>query len=158
MIRRPPRSTLFPYTTLFRSVVVLEHDVRIPGLELDLGQGLEEGAGVDLRFLNAPVVQVIPTRFELQHLSASLPCKYKNILPYRSAFCITFSVADRLFYTFCTPVLYDTLNPSRPQGKKKDNPPRSSLSYPLLYFHRTGRSRPFEAGRQIGRASCRERV
>src|SRR3712207_8482785 len=25
MIRRPPRSTLFPYTTLFRS---LEHDVR----------------------------------------------------------------------------------------------------------------------------------
>src|SRR2546422_2121349 len=25
MIRRPPRSTLFPYTTLFRSVRVLEH-------------------------------------------------------------------------------------------------------------------------------------
>src|SRR2546426_6836415 len=27
MIRRPPRSTLFPYTTLFRSV----EDLRIPG-------------------------------------------------------------------------------------------------------------------------------
>src|SRR3712207_8433118 len=26
MIRRPPRSTLFPYTTLFRSVHVLRHD------------------------------------------------------------------------------------------------------------------------------------
>src|SRR2546430_8816894 len=26
MIRRPPRSTLFPYTTLFRSVVVLERE------------------------------------------------------------------------------------------------------------------------------------
>src|SRR5258707_6500582 len=26
MIRRPPRSTLFPYTTLFRSVVVTEVD------------------------------------------------------------------------------------------------------------------------------------
>src|SRR2546422_2863732 len=26
MIRRPPRSTLFPYTTLFRSVVVAETD------------------------------------------------------------------------------------------------------------------------------------
>src|SRR3712207_7664318 len=25
MIRRPPRSTLFPYTTLFRSVLVEEH-------------------------------------------------------------------------------------------------------------------------------------
>src|SRR2546426_8221589 len=26
MIRRPPRSTLFPYTTLFRSVVKVAHD------------------------------------------------------------------------------------------------------------------------------------
>src|SRR2546430_12815128 len=32
MIRRPPRSTLFPYTTLFRSHhLVLEH-ARVPGL------------------------------------------------------------------------------------------------------------------------------
>src|SRR5256885_13037851 len=30
MIRRPPRSTLFPYTTLFRSVLLLRHlDPRI---------------------------------------------------------------------------------------------------------------------------------
>src|SRR2546429_4939543 len=27
MIRRPPRSTLFPYTTLFRSDVAAEHDL-----------------------------------------------------------------------------------------------------------------------------------
>src|SRR3712207_9566453 len=26
MIRRPPRSTLFPYTTLFRSVIVVDED------------------------------------------------------------------------------------------------------------------------------------
>src|SRR2546422_4720507 len=26
MIRRPPRSTLFPYTTLFRSILVLENE------------------------------------------------------------------------------------------------------------------------------------
>src|SRR3989475_6188061 len=31
MIRRPPRSTLFPYTTLFRSEV---HDLPIPGPRL----------------------------------------------------------------------------------------------------------------------------
>src|SRR2546430_5788450 len=30
MIRRPPRSTLFPYTTLFRSLVAHEHD-EVPG-------------------------------------------------------------------------------------------------------------------------------
>ena len=29
MIRRPPRSTLFPYTTLFRSGAILEQDVKI---------------------------------------------------------------------------------------------------------------------------------
>src|SRR3712207_6873595 len=29
MIRRPPRSTLFPYTTLFRSVVVLDYGTKI---------------------------------------------------------------------------------------------------------------------------------
>src|SRR3712207_7568806 len=28
MIRRPPRSTLFPYTTLFRSAVVGDHEQR----------------------------------------------------------------------------------------------------------------------------------
>src|SRR2546422_2507584 len=32
MIRRPPRSTLFPYTTLFRSLLVLARDVRHGGI------------------------------------------------------------------------------------------------------------------------------
>src|SRR5690242_21695312 len=31
MIRRPPRSTLFPYTTLFRSVFTLEELLRATG-------------------------------------------------------------------------------------------------------------------------------
>src|SRR2546425_8342786 len=36
MIRRPPRSTLFPYTTLFRSILLISHRT------IDLGQsGLE---------------------------------------------------------------------------------------------------------------------
>src|SRR3712207_8702004 len=32
MIRRPPRSTLFPYTTLFRSSVPARNDLDLPGL------------------------------------------------------------------------------------------------------------------------------
>src|SRR2546422_5481767 len=52
MIRRPPRSTLFPYTTLFRSEVDLPADqlllhLRRRGLaesELDPRAALEEGA------------------------------------------------------------------------------------------------------------------
>src|SRR2546427_2956882 len=35
MIRRPPRSTLFPYTTLFRSVYVLEETNERRALALD---------------------------------------------------------------------------------------------------------------------------
>src|SRR3712207_7466055 len=31
MIRRPPRSTLFPYTTLFRSCVSTDGDLRLDG-------------------------------------------------------------------------------------------------------------------------------
>src|SRR2546427_8593855 len=30
MIRRPPRSTLFPYTTLFRSLLILHGFLRLP--------------------------------------------------------------------------------------------------------------------------------
>src|SRR5947208_8028552 len=33
MLRRPPRSTLFPYTTLFRSSVALEADVELGGTD-----------------------------------------------------------------------------------------------------------------------------
>src|SRR3712207_7783855 len=33
MIRRPPRSTLFPYTTLFRSPDVVLMDIRMPVLD-----------------------------------------------------------------------------------------------------------------------------
>src|SRR3712207_7526625 len=38
MIRRPPRSTLFPYTTLFRSVDALHH-VHVAPLAVVLGLG-----------------------------------------------------------------------------------------------------------------------
>src|SRR3712207_8409995 len=43
MIRRPPRSTLFPYTTLFRSELLLQRRsflLQPFGLRLELGVGL----------------------------------------------------------------------------------------------------------------------
>src|SRR2546430_11476016 len=42
MIRRPPRSTLFPYTTLFRSSITYgaaKGDVPVPGTDFALGPG-----------------------------------------------------------------------------------------------------------------------
>src|SRR3712207_7437152 len=52
MIRRPPRSTLFPYTTLFRSAGVVEHHV-----EDDLQAGGVEGPDHVAEFVHLPVVR-----------------------------------------------------------------------------------------------------
>src|SRR3712207_8631522 len=49
MIRRPPRSTLFPYTTLFRSL--LAHAVHVDGygnVQLDAGHEDIPAAGLEL--------------------------------------------------------------------------------------------------------------
>src|SRR5438552_13067586 len=48
MIRRPPRSTLFPYTTLFRSKPVMSLRSRIIALR-DVAQGA--GVGYDATFV-----------------------------------------------------------------------------------------------------------
>src|SRR2546429_2886845 len=47
MIRRPPRSTLFPYTTLFRSVAAVEPRAR-PAPHLDGSQPERRGGARDL--------------------------------------------------------------------------------------------------------------
>src|SRR3712207_7324754 len=39
MLRRPPRSTLFPYTTLFRSLVRYAHeDAKVGGVRINAGE------------------------------------------------------------------------------------------------------------------------
>src|SRR5689334_23843252 len=44
MIRRPPRSTLFPYTTLFRSGIVPEKSLRESGFNADSAErGIQWG-------------------------------------------------------------------------------------------------------------------
>src|SRR5258708_29498539 len=48
MIRRPPRSTLFPYTTLFRSLEFGAHAGRAAIQALRLGVGLVGQAGMDV--------------------------------------------------------------------------------------------------------------
>src|SRR2546422_5002994 len=51
MIRRPPRSTLFPYTTLFRSTGTLEVTVRnvAPTVSAGTDRSAVEGTAVTLR-------------------------------------------------------------------------------------------------------------
>src|SRR2546422_4107564 len=64
MIRRPPRSTLFPYTTLFRSVVVDEPTTKLAALtagEIDFAGILPAHAAFvrrspDLAVLDYPLI------------------------------------------------------------------------------------------------------
>src|SRR5256885_9648763 len=44
MIRRPPRSTLFPYTTLFRSLAAAVHDQ--PAHHVDVPDGVQVEAAI----------------------------------------------------------------------------------------------------------------
>src|SRR2546430_12688221 len=56
MIRRPPRSTLFPYTTLFRSLLVQEDAVEDRGVEV-VGLDLERPLEVVLGAVEVSVVE-----------------------------------------------------------------------------------------------------
>src|SRR2546430_16009924 len=76
MIRRPPRSTLFPYTTLFRSLSLggeFRYTSRIERLELEPVLGRDPrvpGRGLDLRAscLRGPGSAPMLVAHALQHL------------------------------------------------------------------------------------------
>src|SRR3712207_7976760 len=66
MIRRPPRSTLFPYTTLFRSLRgVLDHDVRSRGRQ-DTCRATRLHDGAEARSAERRVVRSEEHTSELQ--------------------------------------------------------------------------------------------
>ena len=63
MIRRPPRSTLFPYTTLFRSKVILEKciDARLFGCTLPVDKGSVKVTGpVQFNGFNRSLHRIAP--------------------------------------------------------------------------------------------------
>src|SRR3712207_8312809 len=85
MIRRPPRSTLFPYTTLFRSglrvVLVVRYDVVARddplAVELEAGEGADRAPRGDqdvigLELLRLAVVAVHLYLFGLQEAAHSV--------------------------------------------------------------------------------------
>src|SRR5256885_8650017 len=96
MIRRPPRSTLFPYTTLFRSKHNI--DVRIdrlvvkPGIEQRLADSLETATRVAKGLVKILYADAAPdrksTRLNSSHLviSYAVFClkkkKYETLLIY----------------------------------------------------------------------------
>src|SRR5258708_24057914 len=77
MIRRPPRSTLFPYTTLFRSLAELNATSQITVTDLDGNSRIVNLTDVQLQPLLAPAgllynrwvnfPTLVPIRNELEH-------------------------------------------------------------------------------------------
>src|SRR3712207_8627929 len=73
MIRRPPRSTLFPYTTLFRSDVALEHEREAaPRLLGGLADGDRAGDVGGAR-------QILPAAVDEDRKSTRLNSSHANI-------------------------------------------------------------------------------
>src|SRR5258706_6136173 len=64
MIRRPPRSTLFPYTTLFRSKGARMHPVSDRGTLLQVQYSVPDGKRVTMYIFNPRVLPVQATRLE----------------------------------------------------------------------------------------------
>src|SRR2546425_2959802 len=101
MIRRPPRSTLFPYTTLFRSSALLDVDLEEVAQVVERGAGVPEvallldrgGLGVALRDDEPPRSEEHTS--ELQSL-AYLVCRLllEKKKKHLQLFCLRHSVSD----------------------------------------------------------------
>src|SRR3712207_8726650 len=91
MIRRPPRSTLFPYPTLFRSLRVREPHRLREALGLAVGAGLDQAGADEVRHERGhPVVDRKSTRLNSSHanLSYAVFClkKTKSYMSIMSAY------------------------------------------------------------------------
>src|SRR3712207_7844475 len=97
MIRRPPRSTLFPYTTLFRSQT-MRALVLVGRLGLQQMSGARCRRTYGVQIPSAPPIRQVPCRSEehtselqsRQYLVCRLLLEKKNIYPSISSFCISF--------------------------------------------------------------------
>src|SRR3712207_9475927 len=116
MIRRPPRSTLFPYTTLFRSVEI--------AVEQELG------------FAGKPDIE----RYGIAEFNAR--CR-ESVMRHVDAFS---DLTRRMGYWVDMSTAYWTMDPAYIE----------SVWWSLKQVHDKGLL--VEDHREIGRASCRERV
>src|SRR5258705_3414173 len=77
MIRRPPRSTLFPYTTLFRSQLMQAVDLEIQEVTERALKAPQPPKGSALRYLYSETVD--PTSSELDRKSTRLNSSHLGI-------------------------------------------------------------------------------
>src|SRR5258707_5056107 len=92
MIRRPPRSTLFPYTTLFRSVRTRLRGLYGDGFDINVQNQDPDGVEVSFSvpFVTTPAADRKSTRLNSSHanISYAVFClKKKKISKYVRHFC-----------------------------------------------------------------------
>src|SRR5256885_11125907 len=79
MIRRPPRSTLFPYTTLFRSdfghfpAIAVAHDIGFDRIVFRVGRAEKDGGALEKFILNG-LRQHFAARSEEHTSELQSPC------------------------------------------------------------------------------------
>src|SRR2546426_2624125 len=75
MIRRPPRSTLFPYTTLFRSLTILFHRHLEPGTEVEDSSTMATATAAKTKLKIFPLADRVAIRRSEEHTSElQSPC------------------------------------------------------------------------------------
>src|SRR5438067_13660772 len=94
MIRRPPRSTLFPYTTLFRSVVSVDAD------EKAIDWARQREAPRPVRFIAGKAEDVLPTLPEPSAVVVNPP---RAGLHWNVTLRLTGQPVSRLIYVSCDP-------------------------------------------------------
>src|SRR3712207_7940663 len=78
MIRRPPRSTLFPYTTLFRSTPLCR-ELNMVFRNVDRSEGSSRSARTPRELLQGAVVEGLEGRRLLDRKSTRLNSSHANI-------------------------------------------------------------------------------
>src|SRR5256885_5659706 len=96
MIRRPPRSTLFPYTTLFRSRSVLNQ----PDSDSGISSRLASKEGSMLEIIPVPALDRKSTRLNSSHLviSYAVFCLKKKKTQCHHQLCMTHHLLSPYLY------------------------------------------------------------
>src|SRR3712207_4997206 len=176
MIRRPPRSTLFPYTTLFRSEGIRRVKEEIPGVKTSLGVS-------NVSFGVSPGARAVLNSVFLHHcVEAGLDLAMVNpnhITPYGEIPENERQLADDLVFNRSDDALEKFIAHFESKGEEAedekadptaDMEPEEALHFHILRRDREGVEDQIERSAekigavptlnqvQIGRASCRERV